>query len=223
MLRHSRADGTLDALGLTVMLAEESPSLAQTDVDVLVQFLFERFGVKPGGRVSSTRVLQWLVGTQGSVIQSSLRDVDLNSASQPAQLLAKLAAAKLPAQVPLKAGPQPEPVMSPLTKPPAEVRRSTADAEATVQATLGASRMCRCDPGPRLPKTSWRSSSASSLGRLLLLTCGDLLLGDRAFRTRTSRSASAEKARLLNGSGECDQLGLDDDMPRGRSPRSRNP
>ena len=164
MLRHSRADGTLDALGLTVMLAEESPSLAQTDVDVLVQFLFERFGVKPGGRVSSTRVLQWLVGTQGSVIQSSLRDVDLNSASQPAQLLAKLAAAKLPAQVPLKAGPQPEPVMSPLTKPPAEVRRSTADAEATVQATLGASRMCRCDPGPRLPKTSWRSSSASSLG-----------------------------------------------------------
>ena len=92
--------------------------------------------------MSSTRVLQWLVGTQGSVIQSSLRDVDLNSASQPAQLLAKLAAAKLPAQVPLKAEPQPEPVMSPLTKPPAEVRRSTADAEATVQATLGASRIC---------------------------------------------------------------------------------
>ncbi|OLP81548.1 hypothetical protein AK812_SmicGene37907 [Symbiodinium microadriaticum] len=29
--------------------------------------------------------------------------------------------------------------------------------------------------------------------RLLLLTCGDLLLGDRAFRTGTSRSASAEK------------------------------
>ncbi|CAE7524151.1 unnamed protein product [Symbiodinium microadriaticum] len=143
VLRHSRADGTLDALGLTVML-EEGPSLPRTDVDDLVQLLFERFGVKPGGRVSSTRVLQWLVGTQGSVIQSSLRDVDLNSASQPAQLLAKLAAAKLPAQVPLKAEPQPEPVTSPLTKQaPAEVCRSTADAEATVQATLQLARPLR--------------------------------------------------------------------------------
>ncbi|CAE7528050.1 unnamed protein product, partial [Symbiodinium sp. CCMP2456] len=142
VLRHS-ADGTLDALGLTVMLAEETPSLPRTDVDDLVQLLFERFGVKPGGRVSATRVLQWLVGTQGSVIQSSLRDVDLNSASQPAQLLAKLAA-KLPAQVPLKAEPQPEPVTSPLAKQaPAEVRTSTADAEATVQATLQLARPLR--------------------------------------------------------------------------------
>ena len=145
VLRHSRADGTLDALGLTVMLAE-APSLPRTDVDDLVQLLFERFGVKPGGRVSSTRVLQWLVGSQGSLGQSSLRDVDLNSASQPAQLLAKLAA-KLPAQVPLKAEPQPEPVTSPVIKQAsAEVRTSTADAEAaeaTVQATLQLARPLR--------------------------------------------------------------------------------
>ena len=96
--------------------------------------------------MSSTRVLQWLVSSQGSLGQSSLRDVDLNSASQPAQLLAKLAA-QLPAQVPLKAEPQPEPVTSPVIKQAsAEVRTSTADAEAaeaTVQATLQLARPLR--------------------------------------------------------------------------------
>ena len=103
--RYSRSDGTVDHLGLAVLLGANEHRFQRTDVDELVQLLFERFGVKPGGSVPSTRVVQWLVGStpqSAQLAQSSLRDVDLNLSSASGsqlqqQLLVKLAA-RLPAQ-----------------------------------------------------------------------------------------------------------------------------
>ena len=90
--RYSKADDTIDHLGLALLLGADG-SFPRQDVDDLALQLFERFRSK-GGSVSSIRVIQWLVGSPPT--QSSLRDVDLNVASQkPKQLLAQLAA-KLP-------------------------------------------------------------------------------------------------------------------------------
>eukprot|EP00435_Cladocopium_sp_Y103_P075610 s94_g60.t2 len=58
----SKSDGTVDLMGLKVLLASMNGPFQQDEVENLAQWLFEGFGARPGGGVPKDLVLQWLTG-----------------------------------------------------------------------------------------------------------------------------------------------------------------
>ena len=58
----SKSDGTVDLIGLKVLLASMNGPFQQHEVENLAQWLFEGFGARPGGGVPKDLVVQWLTG-----------------------------------------------------------------------------------------------------------------------------------------------------------------
>ena len=58
----SKSDGTVDLMGLKVLLASMNGPFQQHEVENLAQWLFEGFGARPGGGVPKDLVVQWLTG-----------------------------------------------------------------------------------------------------------------------------------------------------------------
>ena len=63
----SKSDGTVDLMGLKVLLASMNGPFQQDEVEKLAQWLFEGFGARPGGGVPKDLVVQWLTGKDGKI------------------------------------------------------------------------------------------------------------------------------------------------------------
>ena len=106
---YSKSDGTVDLMGLKVLLA--SGPFQQDEVENLAQWLFEGFGARPGGGVPKDMVLQWLTGKNKT--DSVNKDETCNEAEKTPQkhqstvLPAAKVESEKPMQVPVSSHPEP--------------------------------------------------------------------------------------------------------------------